>query len=113
MKKTFIILMFGTPFTWIDKFIDSVQHLQKYGWSWIIFTPNPLESKGNVKIVKMDIKQFCELVGKKTNIKPVIYITPTGVPSVHVTDFMVAYGKIFEDWLKDSDFWGMMGGPDI
>jgi len=113
MKKVFIILMFGTPFPWIQQFINSVQHLEKYGWYWKIYTPHAIQSKGNVEIIKMDINQFCELVGKKTNIKPVIYITPKGIPSVHVTDYMVAYGKIFENYLIGYDFWGMMGGPDI
>ncbi len=112
MKKTFIILMLGKSFPWIDKFINSVQHLKKHGWEWKIFTPNKIKSKGNVEIVPMTIDEFCTLVGDKTGITPKIFITDKGIPSVHVTDFMVAYGKIFEDYL-DCDFWGMMGGPDI
>ena len=112
MKKVFVILMFGKPFPWIDKFIDSVQHLEKYGWCWKIFTPNKFESKGNVEIVPMTIDEFNLLVEKKTGITPLTYITDKGIPSSHVTDYMVAYGKIFEDYLK-CDFWGMMGGPDI
>lgn len=112
MNKTFIILMFGTPFEWIDKFIDSVQHLGQYGWNWQIYTPNNIQSKGNVEVIPMNVEAFCDLVNEKTGVKPEIYITENGIPSVHVTDFMVAYGKIFEDYLK-CDFWGMMGGPDI
>lgn len=105
--------MFGAPFPWIEKFIDSVQHLEEYGWYWQIYTPNDILSKGNVEIIPMDIKQFTGLVAKKTGAAPIIFITQSGVPSVHVTDFMVAYGKIFEEYLKGSNFWGMMGGPDI
>ncbi len=112
MKKVFIILQFGKPHTWTQKFIDSVQHLEKYGWYWQIYTPNALTSKGNVEIINMTIEDFNSLVEDKTGIKPTIYITEKGIPSVHVTDYMVAYGKIFEDYLK-CDFWGMMGGPDI
>ncbi len=120
-KKTFIILQFGKPFPWINKFIESVRHLEQYGWHWKIFTPNlsNLDDDptyfypSNVETVIMNINQFCKLVGKKTGITPKIFITDKGIPSIHVTDFMVAYGKIFEDYLKDSDFWGMMGGPDI
>ncbi len=110
--------MFGTPFPWIDRFIESVQHLEKYGWYWKIFTPYKYKGvisfeKGNIQTIDMDINQFCELVGEKTGITPKIFITDKGIPSIHVTDFMVAYGKIFEDYLKGYDFWGMMGGPDI
>lgn len=113
IKKCFIILQFGTPFPWIDKFCDSVQHLEKYGWYWKIATPHTFGTHGNVSSIDMNIDQFCKLVGKKTGITPKIWITEEGIPSIHVTDFMVAYGKIFEDYLKEYDFWGMMGGPDI
>ncbi len=116
MKKTFIILQFGEPFPWIDKFINSVQHLEKYGWYWKIFTldtDSNVDYIGNVEKIHMSIDEFCELVGEKTKVTPKIFITDKGIPSIHVTDFMVAYGKIFEDYLEDYDFWGMMGGPDI
>ncbi len=114
MKKCFIILQFGKPFPWIDKFLASVEHLGKYGWYWTIFTPNEHDSfPYNVNIIDMNIDQFNTLVGEKTGITPKIFITDKGIPSIHVTDFMVAYGKIFEDYLKGYDFWGMMGGPDV
>jgi hypothetical protein len=107
--------MFGTPFPWIEKFIDSVQHLKKYGWYWQIYTPNLLNSRvgGNVEIISMNIDQFNYLVNQKTGVTPGVMITKSGIPTVHMTDFMVAYGKIFEDYLKKFDFWGMMAGPDI
>lgn len=109
MKKTFVLTQFGSPFDWSQQFIDSVQHLEKFGWYWLIFTPNKLESKGNVTVIDMNIGQFNELVAKKTEAKPELFITETGVPSVHITDFIVVWGKIFEDYLKDSDMWGFCG----
>lgn len=114
MKKTFIVLQFGKPFSWIEKFINQVEVLGQYGWYWKILTPHKYDNlPSNVEVIHMDINKFNNLVFKKTGIKPVIFITEEGIPSIHITDFMVAYGKIFEDYLKDSIFWGMMGGPDI
>jgi hypothetical protein len=109
MKKTFILTQFGTPFEWTEKFIDSVQHLEKYGWYWKVFTPNDIKSRGNVEIVPMTTNQFNSLVEKKLGVRPNMFMTELGVPSVHVTDFLVAWGVILEDYLKDSDFWGACG----
>lgn len=107
MKKVFVITMFGSPFSWINDYIDNVQHLAKYGWYWKIFTPHSIESKGNVEIVRMDTDQFNDLVEKKLGVRPNMGVTEKGVPTVHVTDFYVASGVIFEDYLKDDDFWGI------
>ena len=107
IKKCFVLTMFGTPFPWIDEFVDHVQHLEKYGWYWKIFTHNEMQSEGNVEFVKMTHEEFNNLVKKKTGVRPNLFQTPSGVPSVHVTDFYVASGLIFEDYLKDFDFWGI------
>lgn len=107
LKKTFILTQFGTPHPWTQEFIDHVQHLEKKGWSWIIFTPNEFESKGNVTIVPMTCFGFNELVEKKLGVRPNLFTTPSGIPSVHVTDFYVASGIIFEDYLSGADFWGI------
>jgi len=107
MKKVFVITMFGTPFSWINEYIENVQHLEKYGWYWKIFTPNGIESKGNVEIVPMSMEDFNVLVEKKTGVRPNFFMTIKGCPSVHITDYYVASGVIFEDYLKDADFWGI------
>lgn len=107
LKKTFVITMFGSPFNWIDKYIENVQQLGQYGWEWKIFTPADIKSKGNVEIVKMDTDDFNALVEKKLGVKSNFYLTKEGRPSVHITDYYVASGVIFEDWLKDSNFWGI------
>ena len=107
MKKVFVLTLFGTPYDWAQEFIDHVQHLEQYGWYWKIFTPNALESKGNVEIIPMTAEQFADLTEKKLGVRPKMFITKLGVPSVHVTDFAIFTGLIFEDYLKDADFWGM------
>lgn len=107
MKKIFLLTQFGTPHEWTQEYIDHVQHLERYGWYWKIFTPNKLESKGNVEIISMTAEQFGELTLKKLGVRPNIFITKNGVPSVHVTDFYVASGIIFEDYIQGFDFWGI------
>jgi hypothetical protein len=112
MTKCFVILEFGKPFPWMSKFIEHVSKIE-HGWHWMVFTPNKHESSKNVDIVPMTIEKFNTLVKRKTGVKSAIFITKKGIPNFHITDFMVGYGKIFEDYLKEFDFWGMMGGPDI
>lgn len=107
LKKTFIITQFGTPHAWTQEFIDNVQHLEKDGWYWKVFTPNKLESKGNVEIVPMTTDQFNDLCEQKLGVRPNLYMTEKGVPSVHMTDFYTAGGVLFDDYLKDSDYWGI------
>lgn len=107
LKKCFLITQFGNSHEWTQEYIDGVQHLAKDGWSWKIFTPNKLESKGNVEIIPMDTEQFNSLVEEKLGVRPNFYITKIGVPSVHVTDFYIFSGIIFEDYIKDVDYWGI------
>lgn len=114
IKKCFVVLQFGKPHEWTEQFFQQVAGLGAFGWHWMFFTPNKYENvPENVDIIDMDVNKFNELVEEKTGVKPTIYITDKGIPNIHVTDFMVAYGLIFEDYLDSFDFWGMMGGPDI
>lgn len=106
MKKVFLQTQFGKPHEWTQQYIDNVQPLMNDGWYWKIFTPNKLESKGNVEIVPMDIKEFNTLVKKTCGVNPMVSIKK-GLPSKPMTDYMVAGGLIFAQWLKDADFWGI------
>lgn len=107
IKKCFVITMFGNPFEWIQQYIDNAQKLKESGWYWKIFTPNKIESKGNVEIVPMTIEQYDDLVEKKLGVRPTLFALPSGIPSSHITDFYIFSGIVFEDYLKDFDFWGI------
>lgn len=108
MKKVFILTQFGTPHDWTAEFIENVQRLEKDGWYWRIFTPNTENpSRDNVEIVPMTTEQFNDLVEKKLGHRPNLFMTEKGVPSIHMTDYYVFGGKIFEDYLKDADYWGI------
>ena len=106
MRKCFILTQFGTPHSWTQQYIDNVQHLKEYGWEWKIFTSNKLESKGNVEIIPMDIEGFNQLMEKTVDINPHNHLV-NGLPNKAMSDFYVASGHIFEDYLKDVDFWGI------
>lgn len=108
MKKVFLITEFGSPFEWTDKYIDNIGKLGQYGWYWKIFTPNKYKNvPDNVEIVDMTAEQYAELVEKKLGIKPNLFITDKGIPSIHITDFYIFSGVVFEDYIKDFDWWGI------
>lgn len=107
LKKVFILTQFGTPHSWTQEFIDSVQFLEQYGWYWKIFTPNAFQSKGNVEIIPTTIEDFNKLCVKTLDINPLNKLTEKGVPSKAMSDFYIASGVIFADWLKDADYWGI------
>lgn len=107
LNKTFVVTMFGEPFSWINQFIEQVQCLEPHGWNWMIFTPAKIESKGNVKIIPLTTEDFNDLCESKTGVRPNFSITSKGTPSVHITDYYVASGLIFEDYLQGVDYWGI------
>lgn len=108
LKKTFVVCMFGSTFSWFDQFVKQVSHLAPYGWEWLVVTPNDVQGGPNVRILKMTPEEFNLLVEKKLGVKSNVFLTEKGVPSVHMTDFYVFSGLIFEDYLKESNWWGIM-----
>jgi hypothetical protein len=109
MKKCFCIMELGSPHEWSQRFIDHLRIQEQYGWYWKIFTPNIYQAGTNVEIVPMTVEQFNDLTERKLGVRSTLTITEKGIPSFHVTDFVVMIGAIFEDYLKDFEFWGTMG----
>lgn len=109
LKKCFVITELGSPFSWTQTYINHVQRLKDDGWCWKIFTPNKYDVPvdGNVEVIPMTAEELADLVKEKLGVKPNLTITSKGVPSVHVTDFYVFTGLIFEDYLEDVDYWGI------
>lgn len=106
MKKVFILTQFGKPHEWTQKFIDEVQFLAEYGWYWKIFTPNKFESKGNVEIIPMSVDGFNALCLENIGLDPKVELKD-GLPTKPMSDFYIANGLIFKDYLKDVDYWGI------
>lgn len=108
LNKVFLITEFGSPFSWTKEYINNVSNLKNTGWYWKIFTPNKYSNlPDNVEVIDMTAEQYAELVEKKLGVKINMFTTKLGVPSVHITDYYVASGIIFEDYIKDFDFWGI------
>lgn len=107
LKKVFVITELGTPFSYTQEYINNCGKLEKYGFYWKIFTPNKYVTPPNVEIVDMDCAGLSDLMEKKLGVRPNLFITEYGNPSLHVTDFYIYGGVLFEDYLKDADFWGI------
>jgi hypothetical protein len=110
MKTAFIVLQFGKPHEWTQKYLDHLAQQEQYGYYWKIITPNKYDKvPSNVEIVDMNIEQFNQLCEAKLGVKPTLRILDKGIPNFHITDTMVFWGTIFEDYLKDMDYWGLIG----
>lgn len=108
IKKVFILTQFGKPHEWTEEYFKNVAKLEATGWYWKIFTPNKYENvPNNVEIIDMTIEQLNDLMEKKIGVNPKNYLLENGVPSKHVSDFYVASGAIFEDYIKGFDMWGI------
>lgn len=106
LKKVFLETQFGSPHPWTEEYFKNVAKLGATGWYWYIFTPNEYKNvPDNVKIIPMDIETFDELIKEKLGIQIGNYLE-NGVPHRPVSDFYPFHGKIFEDYIKDADFWG-------
>lgn len=108
LSKVFILTQFGTPHSWTEEYFNNIAKLEQYGYYWKIFTPNTYENvPSNVEIIPMTIEELNALMEEKIGVNPENYITDAGIPSKHVSDFYVASGAIFEDYIKDYDMWGI------
>lgn len=107
MKITFILTQFGTPHSWTDKYLDQLIKFQQYGFYWKIFTPNKIQSRSNVEIIPMNIMQLNQVMERTIGVNPNCYMLPNGLPNKPMSDFYIASGEIFQDYLKDSDYWGI------
>ncbi len=105
IKKVFLQTQFGKPHSWTQEYFDNCNKLEKYGWYWKIFTPNDIKSQGNVEVIKMTLEEFDALILDKCAVNPENYLE-NELPHKLVSDYYPAYGLIFEDYIKDFDYWG-------
>ena len=85
---------------WMNLFVESCKHNPTV--DWLIFTDFrlPKNRADNVKFIKMSLNKFCSLASKKIGFKIRTRC------HYKVCDFKPAYGLIFEDYIKNYDFWG-------
>ena len=100
MKVTIIIPYFGKFPPSFSLFLKSCGCNKNY--NWIILTDNAdnYDYPVNVKKLNISFNKLRENIQKKFNYK--LYLNNP----YKLCDFKVAYGYIFADLLKDSDWWG-------
>jgi hypothetical protein len=100
-KKILVInVWFGKWPVYLPYFLKTTRF--NMGFTWLIVSNQPELSAipANIQSQRISILEFNELATEKLGF-PVNIIDP-----VKLCDFKPAFGKIFEDYLKDYDYWG-------
>tara|TARA_Y100001972_G_C7651321_1_gene327557 strand:- start:304 stop:1158 length:855 start_codon:yes stop_codon:yes gene_type:complete len=111
-KVCLVITYFGSWPVWFDAFLISCKYNPKI--NWLIFTdcPIPKDHPENVKFVKFNFNKFSKLATSKIGIPISLRknqkLAQKLNSSYHkLCDFKITYGCVYEDYLKDYDFWGI------
>ena len=105
LKKVFVQCLFGQPFPWTGAYLENFARLESTGWHMKIFTPNEFPVPPNVELVPMTLVDYDSLVSKYCGVHPKNYLSSRGVPNKLTSDHYPAQGLIFQDYLKDADYW--------
>ena len=99
-KIALINLYFGNWPVWFPAFLQSCKY--NPGVDWLLFTDCiiPAESPENVRFVPFSMADFNALASDKLGFD-VCLSKP-----YKVCEFKTTYGVVFEEYLKDYDFWG-------
>ena len=100
MKIVLIIPYYGKFPNYFQLFLDSCG--KNPAFNWLIFTDDktPYRFPDNVNVVYNSFAECRERIQSKFDF-PVLLTEPQ-----KLCDYKCAYGFIFEDYLKDVDFWG-------
>jgi hypothetical protein len=95
-----IVAYIGKLPHYINLFIETCKYNPSI--DWIVFSDQhpPKNKAGNVKFIKLTLRNIGELICNKLKLKPNI------TRGYKLCDFKPAYGKIFKDHIKGYDFWG-------
>lgn len=99
-SRVIIGVYFGKLPSSIRLFLKSCSYNKKI--DYIFFTDQKLDNvPANVTIIKMTLNEMSILASKKLNIENICLKKP-----YKCCDFKPAYGVIFEDYIKNYQFWG-------
>ena len=100
MKAVFIIPYYGKFPGYFELFLKSCENNPEY--EWIIFSDIHINYKfpANVQYIDMSFEKLKQLIQDKLNIS-IILNTP-----YKLCDYKPAYGYIFQDYIKEYDYWG-------
>ena len=100
MKISILIPYYGTWPRWLYYFLRTCQMNPQFNWVIITDLPLPKELPSNMSFFNLSLKELSRLASKKLGIQVNIS------HPYKLVDFKPAYGIVFEDLLKDSNFWG-------
>lgn len=107
LRKTFIQCLFGEPWPWTGAYLENFARLEASGWFMKVFTPNQFPVPPNAELIPMTLGEYDGLVRKHVGVDPKNFINSRGVPNKLTSDHYPAQGLIFQDYLKDTDYWGV------
>lgn len=101
MKKiVFLVAYFGKFHNYFDVTLNSIKHNQNIKWIFFTDDRRPRLWPDNVDVHYMDFGDIQKYISSKFDF-PISLKQP-----YKLSDFEPAYGYIFEDYIKDYDFWG-------
>ena len=98
-KVCIISCYFGILPEWFGLWLKSAEKNENFDFFLFTDDEDNMIDAPNIKKINMNIKKFNELCTKKVGINVNIE------KPYKLCDFKPAYGKIFEDYIKEYDFW--------
>lgn len=103
MKKIAFVCTFFSQWKWpcwFNYFLESCRYNPTIDWFLFSDCGSRNNLPENVKIIPLTFKDFKKLAAEKLKLK-INFDIP-----YKICDFKPTYGKIYEEYLKDYDFWG-------
>ena len=100
-KVIFIIPYFGKLNNYFQLFLNSCKYNNDY--NWLIFTDDDVKKYDcpqNVKIINCEFKELTKKIDKKIGFKTMIF------SPYKLCDLKPMYGYIFNEYIKDYEYWG-------
>jgi hypothetical protein len=105
-KIIFVMPYFGRWPEWFFLFLESCKFNSSIEWIFFTDCGQPAAAPSNVRFVHMTFAEMRELASNKLG-RPVNLSNP-----YKICDLRLCYGKIFEEYLREYDFWGF-GDIDV
>lgn len=99
-KVCIVISYFGKFPDYFDLWLESVKYNQNFNFLIVTDIKSKFDFPDNVKILHMSFEELKNLISSKLKLDAVVK------EPYKLCDYKIAYGKIFEDYLKDYDVWG-------
>jgi hypothetical protein len=101
MKKIcFLVVYFGKWPIWFPAFLHSCKKNPTVNWIFFTDCGSPAHHSPNVVFYNKTLSQMRKLIKKKIGQESILE------DAYKVCDYKPAFGILFEDYLKDFDFWG-------